>query len=94
MLDTKSAALAESSSAVELIRRWFPTGLIRHVQLNDRNRRGPGQGSDRFAPIVKALLAGGYDGDIAIEPFEYVPDGEACAARAAGYVRGLIEALA
>ena len=32
-------------------------------------------------------------GDIAIEPFEYVPDGPACAARAAGYVRGLLEAL-
>jgi sugar phosphate isomerase/epimerase len=94
MLDTKSAALAESVPATELIARWLPAGLIRHVQLNDRNRRGPGQGGDRFAPIMHALLAGGYAGDIAIEPFDYVPDGEACAARAAGYVRGLIEALA
>jgi D-psicose/D-tagatose/L-ribulose 3-epimerase len=93
MLDAKSAALTETASAPDLLARWLPEGVIRHVQLNDRNRRGPGQGSDRIAPIVAALLAGGYDGDIAIEPFEYVPDGPACAARAAGYVRGLFEAL-
>jgi D-psicose/D-tagatose/L-ribulose 3-epimerase len=93
MLDTKSAALAESVSAVELLQRWLPSGLIRHVQLNDRNRRGPGQGNDRFAPVLAALVAGGYTGDIAIEPFEYVPDAPGCAARAAGYVRGLLEAL-
>jgi sugar phosphate isomerase/epimerase len=93
MLDAKSAALSESASAPALLDRWLPTGLVRHVQLNDRNRRGPGQGRDRIAPIVAALLRGGYDADIAIEPFEYVPDGPACAARAAGYVRGLLEAL-
>jgi D-psicose/D-tagatose/L-ribulose 3-epimerase len=93
MLDAKSAALAEAVSAPDLLDRWLPEGVIRHVQLNDRNRRGPGQGSDRIAPIVGALLRGSYDGDIAIEPFEYVPDGPACAARAAGYVRGLLEAL-
>jgi D-psicose/D-tagatose/L-ribulose 3-epimerase len=94
MLDTKSAALAESMSAVELLQRWLPSGFIRHVQLNDRNRRGPGQGNDRFAPVLEALVDAGYAGDIAIEPFEYVPDASGCAARAVGYVRGLLEALA
>lgn len=93
MLDTKSAALAESASAVELLRRWLPSKLLRHVQLNDRNRRGPGQGRDRFAPVLAALIEGGYAGDLAIEPFDYVPDAAACAARAAGYVRGLLELL-
>ena len=94
MLDTKSAALAESSTPTELLRKWLPSGLIRHVQLNDRNRRGPGQGTDQFAPVLRALIEGGYDADIAIEPFEYEPDPSACAARAVGYVRGLLEALA
>jgi len=28
-----------------------------------------------------------------VEPFEYVPDGPGAAARAAGYVDGLLEAL-
>ena len=91
MLDAKSAALAEREDAVALVRRWLPTGLLRHVQLNDRNRRGPGQGADRFGPLLDALVDGGYDGDVAVEPFEYVPDGPACAARAAGYLRGLME---
>ena len=93
MLDTKSAALAESLPAPALVVQWLPTGLLRHVQLNDRNRRGPGQGSDRFAPLLRALIDGGYAGDVAIEPFDYRPDGAGCAAYAAGYVRGLIESI-
>ena len=75
MLDTKSrGARRIRVRRVELAQRWLPSGLIRHVQLNDRNRRGPGQGRDRFAPVLAALIAGGYAGDIAIEPFDYVPD--------------------
>jgi sugar phosphate isomerase/epimerase len=93
MLDAKSAALSESATAAELVATWLPMGLLRHVQLNDRNRRAPGQGSDRFAPVLAALVAGGYAGDVAIEPFDYRPDPGGCAAFAAGYVRGLLESL-
>jgi sugar phosphate isomerase/epimerase len=93
MLDTKSASLAEREAPADLARRWLPTGLVRHVQLNDRNRRAPGQGRDPFAPVLAALLDAGYDADLAIEPFDYVPDGDGCAAFAAGYVRGVLEAL-
>ena len=93
MIDTSAAGAAEDEPVADLIRRWMPSGLVRHVQLNDRNRRGPGEGTDRFAPIIRALRDTGYPGDIAIEPFIYAPDGPACAARAAGYVRGLLEAL-
>jgi len=93
MLDTKSAALAEARPVAAIAREALAAGAIAHVQLNDRNRRGPGQGDDRFAPVLAALLDAGYDGDVAIEPFDYVPDGAACAARAIGYVRGLVEAL-
>jgi sugar phosphate isomerase/epimerase len=93
MLDTKSASLAEAATPAELATRWLPTGLLRHVQLNDRNRRAPGQGGDTFAPVLRALADGGYDGDLAVEPFDYVPDGDGCAAYAAGYVRGVLEAL-
>jgi sugar phosphate isomerase/epimerase len=93
MLDTKSASLAETASPTELVRRWLPEGVLRHVQLNDRNRRAPGQGRDTFAPVLAALIAGGYDADLAIEPFDYVPDGDGCAAFAAGYVRGVLEAV-
>ena len=34
-----------------------------------------------------------YGGDVAVEPFDYVPDGPGAAARAIGYVRGVLEAL-
>lgn len=93
MIDTSAASVREAEPVADLIRRWVPTGLVGHIQLNDANRRGPGEGRDRFAAVLSALRDTGYAGDIAIEPFIYEPDGPACAARAAGYVRGLLEAL-
>ncbi len=94
MLDTSSAGRAETDDIPTLIARWMPTGLLAHVQLNDPNRRAPGQGDMRFAPIVEALHTQGYRGVVAMEPFVYVPDGPGCAAWSVGYVRGLMEALA
>jgi len=93
MLDCSAAGRMETAPLASLVDRWLPQGLIAHVQLNDRNRRGPGQGEQRFAPLIGALVRHGYSGDIAIEPFDYVPDGPGAAARAIGYVRGLLEAL-
>lgn len=93
MIDASAAGVEEPEPVADAIRRWVPTGLIGHVQLNDRNRRGPGEGTDLFATVIRALRETGYAGDIAIEPFIYQPDGPACAARAAGYVRGLMEAV-
>ncbi len=94
MLDTSSAGLTEKMPVADLVRKWMPTGLIAHVQFNDRNRRGPGEGDDKFAPVVRALRDTGYSGWIAMEPFQYKPDGAATAARAIGYVQGLMEATA
>jgi sugar phosphate isomerase/epimerase len=93
MLDCSSASRMEKESLPELVARWLPRGLIAHVQLNDRNRRGPGQGEQRFAPLLAALRKHAYAGDLGIEPFDYVPDGPGAAARAIGYVRGIMEAL-
>lgn len=91
MIDTSSAGLAESEPIADLIARWMPTGLIAHVQVNDPNRRGPGQGAMKFAPILRELNAGGYTGVVAAEPFDYVPDGIGSAAHSIGYLRGLLE---
>lgn len=93
MIDTSAAGLTESAPVADLIRKWLPTGTIAHVQLNDTNRRGPGQGSDAFAPILTALKRMKYDKVAAIEPFIYEPDGPTTAAVSIGYVRGILEAL-
>ena len=92
MIDCSAAGRAETTTIPDLLRQWLPTGLIAHVHLNDPNRRGPGEGDLAFAPILRALAAGGYEGVAAIEPFVYQPDGPSCAARAIGYVRGLMQA--
>jgi D-psicose/D-tagatose/L-ribulose 3-epimerase len=94
MIDCSAAGLTETDSIAVLIERWLPTGLIAHVQVNDPNRRGPGQGDMQFAPILAALKRHGYDGTVAVEPFDYWPDGPGVAAFSAGYLRGLREALA
>jgi sugar phosphate isomerase/epimerase len=93
MLDCSSAGRMEKEPLGALIERWMPKGVIAHVQVNDRNRRGPGQGEQRFAPLFAALKRHGYAGDVAVEPFDYVPDGPGAAARAIGYIKGILEAL-
>jgi D-psicose/D-tagatose/L-ribulose 3-epimerase len=93
MVDTSAAGAAESEPVAAVLDRWLPSGLIAHVQVNDRNRRGPGEGDDRFGPVFATLHRHGYDGVVAVEPFVYEPDGAACAARAIGYVRGVLDGL-
>jgi sugar phosphate isomerase/epimerase len=92
MIDCSAAGRTEAEPIHELVQRWVPAGVIGHVHFNDPNRRGPGEGSLAFAPILAALRASRYAGNAAVEPFIYEPDGPTCAARQIGYLRGLIEA--
>jgi D-psicose/D-tagatose/L-ribulose 3-epimerase len=94
MIDCSAAGLTETEPVPVLIDRWLPTGLIAHVQVNDPNRCGPGQGEMKFGTILAALKRHNYTGTIAVEPFDYSPDGPGVAAFSAGYLRGLREALA
>lgn len=94
MIDCSAAGLGESEPVPDLIDRWLPTGLIAHIQVNDPNRRGPGQGEMKFGPILAALQRHGYAGAISVEPFDYLPDGPATAAFCIGYLQGLNETLA
>jgi sugar phosphate isomerase/epimerase len=93
MLDASAAGNGEAEPVEALLRRFVPTGWIAHVHLNDRNRRGPGQGADRFAPLLRALREKEYRGFCAVEPFDYHPDGPKAAARAIGYLQGVMESL-
>jgi len=88
-----SAAGQEEGDVAALLGRELPTGMIAHVQVNDPNRRGPGEGALAFAPILRTLLDHDYDRWIAVEPFDYRPDGPACAARAAGFLHGMLQGL-
>ena len=97
MIDCSAAGQEEQEPIDALMRRWMPSGHIAHVQVNDPNRRGPGQGDMQFVPILQAVAqlqaSGDYEGIVAVEPFDYVPDGPACAARSIGYLRGIVEGL-
>lgn len=93
MIDCSAAGRSEAQPVPELIHQWMSSGAIRHIHLNDANRRGPGEGDMKFGPIVAALQEVEYGGIAAIEPFIYEPDGPTCAARAIGYMRGTIEAV-
>jgi D-psicose/D-tagatose/L-ribulose 3-epimerase len=98
MIDCSAAGQAETQPVDALMTQWMPSGHIAHVQVNDPNRRGPGQGEMQFAPILRTLLhmqaLGHYEGVVAVEPFDYVPDGPGCAARSIGYLKGIVEGLA
>ena len=98
MIDCSAAGQAEAQAVDALMAQWMPAGRIAHVQVNDPNRRGPGQGDMQFAPILQMLMrmqAQGHFGDwVAVEPFDYVPDGPGCAAHSIGYLRGIVEGLA
>jgi sugar phosphate isomerase/epimerase len=93
MFDLSSASQTEAQDPAELLARYLGSGHVAHVQLNDRNRRGPGQGGTPVAPALRVLHAAGYRGWVALEPFEYTPEPLACAAASAAYVRGIWEAI-
>lgn len=97
MVDCSAAGQTESLPVDELLVKWVPRGVIGHVQVNDPNRRGPGQGAMDFAPILDALgwlqAEGHFPGIVGVEPFDYVPDGPACAALSLGYLRGVLAGL-
>ena len=89
MLDVSATSHNETEPVHEVLRRYLASGHIAHVQLNDRNRRGPGQGDTDQRPVLQALKDMGYDGWVAVEPFDYVPDGPGCAEASARHVHEL-----
>src|SRR5207247_685400 len=91
--DCSAAGRMEKQPLAALVDRWLPQGVIAHVQLNDRNRQGPGQGQQKFAPLFAALRKHRYGRDVAVEPFDYVPVGPGAAARAIGYALAVAVAV-
>ncbi|MEY4711867.1 MAG: hypothetical protein RIS88_1317 [Pseudomonadota bacterium] len=94
MLDASAASQAESEPIAQVLARHLDTGDIAHVQVNDKNRRGPGQGDTDLLPLVRVLRERQYTGWVAVEPFEYRPDGATTAAFSAGHMQALWRATA
>ena len=94
MLDTSAASYSESLPLDVVFEKYFISGHIGHVQVNDRNRKGPGQGDTDLLPLFQKMKALNYQGWVAVEPFIYEPDGPSCTAYSAGYVKGLMRAVA
>jgi D-psicose/D-tagatose/L-ribulose 3-epimerase len=90
MLDVSAASHSEHEPVHEVLLRFLASG---HVQVNDKNRRGPGQGETRQRPVLQVLKDMNYDGWVAVEPFEYLPDGPGCAEISAHHVREIWRAL-
>lgn len=93
MLDVSAASHSESEPVHEVLRRFLASGHIAHVQLNDHNRRGPGQGDTDQRPVLQVLKDSGYAGWVAVEPFDYLPDGPGCAEASARHVHELWRSL-
>ncbi|WP_332749535.1 sugar phosphate isomerase/epimerase family protein [Hydrogenophaga sp.] len=87
MLDVSAASHSESNPVHEVLRTFLASGHIAHVQVNDKNRRGPGQGDTDQRPVLQVLKDMRYTGWVAVEPFEYLPDGPGCADISARHVR-------
>jgi sugar phosphate isomerase/epimerase len=90
MIDCYAAA-SNGEDIPALLEHYVPLGVVHHLHFNDVNRRGPGEGETDFGAVVDTLRRLGYSGTAAVEPFLYLPDGSSCAARAIGYLRGLME---
>ena len=93
MLDASASTYAESLPMDEVFEKYFLSGHIAHVQVNDHNRKGPGQGDTNLLPLFQKMKSLNYQGWVAVEPFIYEPDGPGCAAFSAGYVQGLMKAV-
>lgn len=89
MLDVSAASHSETQPVHAVLAQYLASGHIAHVQVNDKNRRGPGQGNTMQGTVLQVLRDADYSGWVAVEPFEYLPDGPGCAAFSAGFVRGL-----
>lgn len=92
MIDISAAGQVEPPVA-DLIRKWVPGGLIRHIHANDTNRGGPGMGDDPFPEIVAALTEVGWDHPIGVEPFRTLIDARVTAAIGIATLRACEKAL-
>lgn len=93
MIDTSAAGQTEPPVA-KLVERGLARGTVGHIHLNDTNRGAPGMGDDPFPGIVAAILKGGWDRPVTIEPFRTCLDARVTAAIGIATIRACERAAA
>lgn len=73
-MDVKAQSGEVGRTVPDLIARH--AGLAGHFHAQDVNLKGPGMGGVDFGPIIKALLASGYDRWVSVEVFDFSPGAE------------------
>jgi sugar phosphate isomerase/epimerase len=70
-MDVKAQSSETTATVPELIAEHAM--MAGHFHAQDTNLRGPGMGDVDFRPIMKALVASGYDRWVSVEVFDYSP---------------------
>jgi sugar phosphate isomerase/epimerase len=73
-MDVKAQSSEPGTTVPELIHRY--AAGAGHFHAQDTNLRGPGMGDVEFHPIVKSLVASGYDRWVSVEVFDFSPGAE------------------
>ena len=63
-----------------------------HFHAQDTNLKGPGMGDIDFGPILKALVASGYDRWVSVEVFDFSPGAESTAEQSIACLRRGLDA--
>ena len=66
---------------------------LRHVHVNDANKRGPGFGETDFVAVMKTLRELDYTRYLSVEVFEFDPDPRTIAAGSLKYLRGIADSM-
>jgi sugar phosphate isomerase/epimerase len=89
-MDVKAQSGEVGRTVPELIARH--AALAGHFHAQDVNLRGPGMGDVDFGPILKALVASGYDRWVSVEVFDFSPGAEETARRSIACLRSKLAA--
>jgi sugar phosphate isomerase/epimerase len=88
-MDVKAQSAEASATVPELIRRH--AARAGHFHAQDVNLKGPGMGQVDFGPILRALVASGYDRWVSVEVFDYSAGAEETARQSIACLRRELE---
>lgn len=89
-MDVKAQSSETAGTVPELIARY--AAKAGHFHAQDVNLQGPGMGDVDFGPILKALVASGYDRWVSVEVFDFSPGAEYTARRSFETLRAKLDA--